>query len=404
MLSQFFRIWPLAFCLFRHNYSFSFALTLFGLLAFQWDVLANTTYKQGSDGRVVAYPSSYTWTTKAGSDGRVVAYPSSYTWTTKTGSDGRVIAYPSSYTWKTKTGSDGRVVPYPSSYTWTSKAGTDGRVVPYPSGYTWTTKTGSDGRVVPYPSSGNYLDWRYLIIQEVQKTDPNIDGLRILTMMGFIDEKSNSSSSSPSSYDEGFAAASFFMTNLLTANLDSYGVTNLQELYEKGTNDGTIWATQLLQQSLLNDFNASSLPHLRQLGVEEGNASGIAFVKANPNIHGLYAEVDLNASKETANAEGRLEGKALGRAEGEQIILNNLTAYNLFTSKQYEEALQSQETNATPYTASWFYVPDQGWMWSQKETYPWFYDANSSNWMYFESGHEKPRFYNYATKDWMTVE
>jgi hypothetical protein len=111
-----------------------------------------------------------------------------------------------------------------------------------------------------------------------------------------------------------------------------------------------------------------------------------------------------NKGKQEGMSVGISEGKVLGRSEGEQIILNNLTAYNLFTSEQYEEALQSLDTNATPYTASWFYVPDQGWMWSQKETYPWFYDANSSNWMYFESGHEKPRFYHYATKEWMTVE
>jgi predicted outer membrane repeat protein len=58
----------------------------------------------------------------------------------------------------------------------------------------------------------------------------------------------------------------------------------------------------------------------------------------------------------------------------------------------------------TPYTPAWFYVPSQGWMWTQKSAYPYFYDANSSNWMYFQSGHENPRFYHYGTKEWMTVE
>jgi hypothetical protein len=89
---------------------------------------------------------------------------------------------------------------------------------------------------------------------------------------------------------------------------------------------------------------------------------------------------------------------------GEQSVLGNPSAYNLFTSVQYEEALQSLDTNATPYTPNWFYIPDQGWMWSQKGVYPHFYDANSSNWMYFQSGHENPRFYHYGTKEWMTLE
>ena len=93
-----------------------------------------------------------------------------------------------------------------------------------------------------------------------------------------------------------------------------------------------------------------------------------------------------------------------GKSEGEQSVLGNPSAYNLFTSEQYEEALQSLETNSTPYTPSWFYMPNQGWMWSKKGVYPWFFDRTSSNWMYFQSGHENPRFYHYGTKEWMTLE
>jgi hypothetical protein len=91
-------------------------------------------------------------------------------------------------------------------------------------------------------------------------------------------------------------------------------------------------------------------------------------------------------------------------ADAEQSVIGNPSAYNLFTSEQYEEALQSLDTTATPYTPNWFYIPDQGWMWTQKSAYPYFYDANSSNWMYFQSGHENPRFYHYGTKEWMTLE
>ena len=86
-------------------------------------------------------------------------------------------------------------------------------------------------------------------------------------------------------------------------------------------------------------------------------------------------------------------------AEGKQFVLRNLTDHNLFTKEQYENALQLVDTNVTPYTPDWFYMPDHGWMWSAKDTYPYFYDANSSNWMYFQSGHENPRFYHYGTKE-----
>jgi hypothetical protein len=105
-----------------------------------------------------------------------------------------------------------------------------------------------------------------------------------------------------------------------------------------------------------------------------------------------------------AKVSAKAEGITIGKSEGEQSVIGNPSAYNLFTSEQYEQALQSLDINATPYTPDWFYMPDRGWMWSQKGVYPYFYDANSSNWMYFQSGHDNPRFYHYGAKEWMTLE
>lgn len=89
---------------------------------------------------------------------------------------------------------------------------------------------------------------------------------------------------------------------------------------------------------------------------------------------------------------------------GEQSVLNNPSAYNLFTSEQYQDALQSLDRNATPYTRDWFYMPERGWMWTKPKIFPWLYDKKSSNWMYFKSGHDNPRFFHYGTKEWMTLD
>jgi hypothetical protein len=43
-------------------------------------------------------------------------------------------------------------------------------------------------------------------------------------------------------------------------------------------------------------------------------------------------------------------------------------------------------------------------MWTNREAYPYFYDATDKDWMYFQSGNEKPKFYRYKTKTWLTVE
>ncbi|MDI9889226.1 hypothetical protein QMZ92_34075, partial [Streptomyces sp. HNM0645] len=58
---------------------------------------------RGSDGRLIAYPSN--WTYSWGSDGRAVAFPYDGSWRTTQGPDGRLIAYPNNWTYSW--GSDG---------------------------------------------------------------------------------------------------------------------------------------------------------------------------------------------------------------------------------------------------------------------------------------------------------
>ncbi|MDC0547420.1 right-handed parallel beta-helix repeat-containing protein [Opitutales bacterium] len=66
--------------------------------------------------------------------------------------------------------------------------------------------------------------------------------------------------------------------------------------------------------------------------------------------------------------------------------------------------MKGLDSNTTPYSEGWFYLPNQGWLWTNRTSYPYFYDSASKAWMYFQSGNEKPKFYHYGTKEWMTVE
>tara|TARA_Y100000588_G_C13843218_1_gene748700 strand:+ start:463 stop:597 length:135 start_codon:yes stop_codon:yes gene_type:complete len=42
-------------------------------------------------------------------------------------------------------------------------------------------------------------------------------------------------------------------------------------------------------------------------------------------------------------------------------------------------------------------------MFTTKVTYPYFYDSATKDWMYLKSGDNKPRFYHYGTKTWLTL-
>ncbi|MFL2938902.1 MAG: hypothetical protein ACJZ7A_07380, partial [Opitutales bacterium] len=178
-------------------------------------------------------------------------------------------------------------------------------------------------------------------------------------------------------------------------------------------------------QALL-DANTSAeqaIANAKVSAKEEGQSAGINLVKTNPSTYGLYSSADLNASIESAlseanpataeaianaKAEGINEGKTLGINEGESSVISNPSAYNLVTQSAYDEMMNelmsASDADTTPYSEGWFYLPNQGWLWTTRTTYPYFFDSTSKAWMYFQSGNEKPKFYHYGTKEWMTVE
>ena len=215
--------------------------------------------------------------------------------------------------------------------------------------------------------------------------------------------------------------------NLLTLSTTTGGAVTGGGYYEKGVST-TIEALPLsgyLFSNWSGDTSGSSNPLSITMDSDKSITANFIEDLNDDDGDGLtnFAELvthGTDPTKQDTDSDGILDAKEVeigsdpkssdsavlnyGRTKGEQSVLGNPSAYNLFTSEQYEEALQSLDSNATPYTPDWFYMPDRGWMWSAKDTYPYFYDANSSNWMYFQSGHDSPRFYHYGTKEWMTLE
>lgn len=93
---------------------------------------------------------------------------------------------------------------------------------------------------------------------------------------------------------------------------------------------------------------------------------------------------------------------------GKNSVTSNPSVYNLVTKSSYDqmvqEMIESQNANSTHYTEGWFYNPSRGWMWTNLSAYPYFYDATDKDWMYFQPGNDKPKFYRYKTKTWLTVD
>ena len=53
--------------------------------------------------------------------------------------------------------------------------------------------------------------------------------------------------------------------------------------------------------------------------------------------------------------------------------------------------------------STWLYFPNHGWMWTNRASYPYFYDSSTQAWMYYKIDKDKQRFYHYGTKAWVSL-
>lgn len=62
------------------------------------------------------------------------------------------------------------------------------------------------------------------------------------------------------------------------------------------------------------------------------------------------------------------------------------------------------DLGSTPVVNGWFYIPNNGWFYTNAATYPFIFSGSSKEWIYFQGGYEKPKFYNYRSKRYFEME
>jgi hypothetical protein len=204
-----------------------------------------------------------------------------------------------------------------------------------------------------------------------------------------------------------------------------FSATDINATRETSSSEGLALGKLAGEYSVINDPTTYGLYSSEDMNASIANAKseGETSVISNPSAYNLVfkssyeqALLDANASAEQAIADAKVlakeegidEGKALGISEGQSSVTSNPSAYNLVTQDAYDQMMNdlmsASDSNATHYTEGWFYHPSRGWMWTDLSAYPYFYDATDKDWMYFQSGNDKPKFYRYKTKTWLTVE
>ena len=168
-------------------------------------------------------------------------------------------------------------------------------------------------------------------------------------------------------------------------------------------------------------MNASGITQY-ELGLTEGNTSGIAWVQANPGNYQYFSEADVNASLtekyELGFADGNLTGSILVAEEIENLKISSAedggraqaiaTVQAEFAREKLSFVPYEQEmVESIPYTVGWFHVPAVGWMWTTPEVFPHLYlhnEGGSGKWVYFDP-HAKQvvPFFDHNENKWINI-
>jgi len=130
-----------------------------------------------------------------------------------------------------------------------------------------------------------------------------------------------------------------------------------------------------------------------------------SFVPVNPPDPSKALKEEITALKallESKTAELDQANRQLDEKETLIQDLKNKEKSYVFHITTLETALESKENpQTTPYTSEWFYDPNKGWLWTNKDTFPYFYSSELNGWLMYKEGTSAPRlFYNYTDETW----
>ena len=167
-------------------------------------------------------------------------------------------------------------------------------------------------------------------------------------------------------------------------------------LYDKSSYDQN-YATGL------TDGNITGYTSGYSKGFSDGNATGIAYVQANPQLYNFLTDAEKNASYDLGYSAGLAEAEAAGLGEAQaKLALENLS------SVTYLDQVRSLQ-NSKPHTDGWYFQPGLGWIWTNRDTFPFLYrqasDGVTEGWLYFSQLPEqiKKPYYDYNAEKWMSV-
>jgi len=56
-----------------------------------------------------------------------------------------------------------------------------------------------------------------------------------------------------------------------------------------------------------------------------------------------------------------------------------------------------------PFVNGWFYEPSLGWLYTNRQTFPYIFDSDQGAWMYFTTGEPVPKFWHFGKSEWIEL-
>jgi|GEM_PF-2020365 uncharacterized repeat protein (TIGR02543 family) len=147
------------------------------------------------------------------------------------------------------------------------------------------------------------------------------------------------------------------------------------------------FVTEAVHEKALTEANASAM-----LAVKEAKDTLMKEIKAAPDAYDMVSKSEHLKALIDANTSAEVLIEKAKKAAREE------------STAKFKDMLTYQDSNSSPYTPDWFYIPERGWMWTNIQVFPNIYDRNTSSWMYFQAGKDKPTYYHHKDKRWITVE
>ena len=121
-------------------------------------------------------------------------------------------------------------------------------------------------------------------------------------------------------------------------------------------------------------------------------------VDANASCAALSGEVDrLKAEVFAATNENNNLRSQLSNAE------TTASACSMELAEVKQQLEQCQAQAQAPFLTEWMYSPEQGWLYTNAEFFPFIYSESEGDWLLYEIGSSSPRnFFNYKVNEWQS--